>query len=488
MIDNFYKKIQENLNSKDIFYKNYDEEYSYQDLKIYCLKLLNIFSFLKNKRNKICIISEKSFNLYASSIGIVLSNNTWIPFSQTSPLERIFENIEILKPDLFILDNINTLKMLRLKNFLKKKKINILLFNEIREAKPLKKFPKIKINKKDISMIFFTSGSSGKSKGVKISQFNYIYCLLQQVDRLYKNKKKLVFGDYHDISFVISLVILFPCLYLKGIISPGIKIKDILFPIEHIKKNNINCLITVPTNINRIINYYKKIKYNLKLEILILCGEPFYLDLLKYLFKQNISKEIHNCYGSTELSPWVFSHKTSKLDLIKYKDLSVVPIGKKFKNIKTKIIKNELYIGGPVLSEGYLMKDQDKKAYVNFDKQKFYKTNDIVKKINDIYFIKGRNDNIVKIFGYRVELFEIDNHIRNIPNVKNCFVFSKEIDQYEKHIFAIVEGSKIKEQLITSKLRKYLPNYMIPKQIKILKKFPVNKSNKIDRIKLKEFF
>ena len=36
MIDNFYKKIQENLNSKEIFYKNYDEEYSYQDLKIYC--------------------------------------------------------------------------------------------------------------------------------------------------------------------------------------------------------------------------------------------------------------------------------------------------------------------------------------------------------------------------------------------------------------------------------------------------------------------
>lgn len=488
MINNFYKKIQKNLNSKEIFYKNYNEEYSYQDLKIYCLKLFNIFSFLKNKKNKICIISEKSFELYASSIGIVLSNNTWIPISQTSPLERIFENIETLKPDLFILDNINTLKMLRLKNFLKKKKIDVVLFNEIRGAKPLKKFPKIKIKKKDISMIFFTSGSSGKSKGVKISQSSYIYSLLQQVDRLYKNKKKLVFGDYHDISFVISLNILFPCLYLKGTISPGIEIKDILFPIEHIKKNNINCLITVPTNINRIRNYYKKIKYNSKLKILILCGEPFYFDLLKYLLSQDISEEIYNCYGSTELSPWVFSHKTSKSDLSKYKDLSVVPIGKKFKNIKTKIINDELYIGGPALSEGYLIDDQNKKVFLTFNGQKYYKTNDIVKKINDIYFIKGRNDNIVKIFGYRVELFEIDNQIRKIPNVKNCFVFLKEISPYEKYIFAIIEGDKIKDQSVTNRLRKYLPNYMIPKQIKILKKFPVNNNNKIDRIKLKEFF
>ena len=55
---------------------------------------------------------------------------------------------------MFILDNINTLKMLRLKIFLKKNKIDILLFDEIKQAKPLKEFPKINFNKKDISMIF----------------------------------------------------------------------------------------------------------------------------------------------------------------------------------------------------------------------------------------------------------------------------------------------------------------------------------------------
>ena len=69
----------------------------------------------------------------------------------------------------------------------------------------------------------------------------------------------------------------------------------------------------------------------------------------------------------------VFSHKISRQDLIKYKELAVVPIGKKFKNIKTKIIKNELYIGGPTLCEGYIVEDQNKKAFVTINKQKFYK-------------------------------------------------------------------------------------------------------------------
>ena len=125
---------------------------------------------------------------------------------------------------------------------------------------------------------------------------------------------------------------------------------------------------------------------------------------------------------------------------------------------------------------------------MNIKNQRFYKTNDIVHKIDDVYFVKGRNDSIVKISGYRVELFEIDNQIRKISGVKNSFVFLKEINNYEKYIFAIVESNKINNSFITNKLRKYLPNYMIPKQIKIIRKFPLNKNNKIDRIKLKEFF
>ena len=132
MINSFYKKIINNLNSKEIFYKNYDETYTYQDLRESCLKIFNIFSYLKKKRNKICVISDKSFNLYATSLGIILSNNIWIPISQTSPLDRIFEITNNLNPDLFVLDNINTLKMLRIKNFLKKKKMMSYHFKKLK--------------------------------------------------------------------------------------------------------------------------------------------------------------------------------------------------------------------------------------------------------------------------------------------------------------------------------------------------------------------
>jgi len=488
MIDNFYKRILKNLNSRELFYQYYKNKYSYQDLNNFILKFSNIAGFLENKKNKICVLSDKCFELYATTLGIVLTGNIWVPVSSTSPENRVLEIVNELKPDLFILDKVNTLKILRIKNILKKLNIKILTFDEIHSAIPLKKISKLKVKSNDVSMIFFTSGSTGKPKGVKINQKGFVYSLMQQINKLYKNEKKLIFGDYHDISFVISLNILFPCVYIGSTISPGVNTKDILFPIDHAIENNVNTIITVPTTMNRIRNYYKKVSSKFKLKILILCGEPLHYDMFKYLINKKFSKSIFNCYGSTELSPWVFSYKLNKNDNQNIESLNVVPIGNKFKGIILKVIDKILYIGGPTLSSGYLNKAQNKNSFKTINKKVYYKTNDIVEIKNNKYFVLGRSDGIVKISGYRVELFEIDKRIRKLKFVTNSFVFVKEIDEYEKIICACVETKNLKENSIKNSLFKNLPNYMIPKQIKILKKFPVNKNFKVNRVELKKSF
>jgi acyl-coenzyme A synthetase/AMP-(fatty) acid ligase len=488
MVDKFYKKLYENLNSKNTFYTYYGKNYYYNDLKNYFYKFCNLISFLEHKNNKICVLSEKSFDLYATSLSIILSNNTWVPIPSNSPENRIFEIVNSVKPDLFIIQSLNTLKSLKIKNFLKKRGINTVTFEEINNSQKISNFKPDKFYENNVAMIFFTSGSTGKPKGVKITHKAYIHSLLEQIKNLFGKQKKLIFGDYHDISFVISLNILFPCFYMNGTISPAIEIKDILFPVNHAIDNKINTIITVPTLINKIKNYYKKIPKNFNLKNLILCGEPFFVETLNYLVKKNIATNLYNCYGSTELSPWVFFHKINQKKITFYNKFHLVPVGYPFKKVKIKVMNDILYIGGPTLSIGYIDEDQDKDSFKIISGHRYYRTNDVIEKKFKFFFVKGRSDNVIKIQGHRVELLEIENILRSMKKLTNCYVFIKEISNYDRIICAAIETSNVKISRVETYLKKNLPNYMLPKNMKTFKKFPINRSNKVDKYKIKSSF
>ena len=162
------------------------------------------------------------------------------------------------------------------KKIFKIKKIKIYELSYLSKLRPSDKFLDFKnINKNDISCIFFTSGSSGKPKGVELTYQNVISCANHQVKNL-NYKYNQIFADCHDTGFVMSLVIIFPTVILNGTFSPLISLSDKLSPIEYFVENKINNLITVPSFI--LFNKEKISKLNL--DNLILCGENFPFKIL----------------------------------------------------------------------------------------------------------------------------------------------------------------------------------------------------------------
>jgi D-alanine--poly(phosphoribitol) ligase subunit 1 len=98
---------------------------------------------------------------------------------------------------------------------------------------------------------------------------------------------------------------------------------------------------------------------------------------------------------------------------------------------------------------------------------------------------------MVKIGGYRIEIPEIEANFYKLKYVKQCVVFLNNVENYNNFLFACVstyEKIKLSDKKIRHDLSKFLPNYMIPKIIKIFSELPLNSNGKIDRKKIKILF
>jgi|TARA_B110000027_G_scaffold124223_1_gene140653 D-alanine--poly(phosphoribitol) ligase subunit 1 len=472
----FFFTVRKNLyNSNLNLVKNNDKILTYLEAKEKVSKI--IYKLKKIKKKRIAIFSGKCANYYVSVLSVLFSGNVWVQISPSMPHDRIKQICKIADIKYGIYDE----------SFGNKKQVDKLKLNIFNLKKILKDDKKSKIripnvNVKDTSMIFFTSGSTGIPKGVEISYENFTSCLFHQLKNLKYRKNKEVFSDYHDVSFVMSLVVIFPAVYLNCTISPLVEMNDKMFPAEHLRNNKITVLITVPSFILYLKEHLRK---KIKLNNLILCGENFPLNILKLIQSKFKLNNLFNLYGSTETSPWAFFYNFNEKDINLIKKYGQVPIGKPFNDINIRLENNnELLINGKIISKGYFKnKKINKEKFIYIKNKKFYKTGDIIKKEKDVYFCIGRTDTQVKLRGYRIDTTEVESHIKKIKEINYAFCFLNEKTKNPFLVLIIITDKKnINENLIINYLKKYVPNYMIPKKIILMKKIKFNKNGKVDKI------
>lgn len=484
MIDDFYRRLHDTVaTATGDAYVHGANRVGYPD---FMRMARRIHSTLRDrKRSPVVTLGTKAVETYASVLAILLSGNTWVPCSASAPALRNREIIADLNPALILtdLDLPEPILSLAAERGIPVVDQRILAVEGAEVA-----FDPTGFAADDLAMIYFTSGSTGAPKGVLISHRNYI-AVIENLIRMLPWKTGDVFADYHDLSFVISIPILFPCWLNGGAIAPALDAAEAFLPIDNLVANRVSVLITVPSTVARIRRMRPDGIDGFGLNILINCGEPLHLDILAYSLKLSGSGNVYNFYGSTEVAPWTFSHRCRPEDVDTYAPLGYAPIGKLLPGnlMRVDAATDELLVAGPQVTPGYLH-GRDPHRFEVIDGQRWYRTGDKVVGFEGVQVCKGRLDAQVKVGGYRVELTDTEAHLRTLDGVEGAVCFTDGEDASRIIVAALHAARPITLAEVRDHLKERLPAYMIPRRVFTLTDVPINKNGKLDRFAIREAY
>jgi non-ribosomal peptide synthetase component F len=144
----------------------------------------------------------------------------------------------------------------------------------------------------------------------------------------------------------------------------------------------------------------------------------------------------------------------------------------------------ELAIAGSQLSLGYLdAPELTAERFPVIDGKRWYLTGDLaLQDASGVFHHLGRIDNQIKISGHRVELEDVEAHLRSAASSDQVAAVAWPVEHgVALAIVGFVSGSPLPTARIREALRRRLPSYMVPAEIHTLAALPLGSTGKLDR-------
>ncbi|WP_227013950.1 non-ribosomal peptide synthetase [Paenibacillus psychroresistens] len=341
----------------------------------------------------------------------------------------------------------------------------------------------------DLAYVMYTSGSSGKPKGVMVEN--------RSVLRLVQNTNYMTFSEGHRILQTGAMVFDASTFEIWGALLNGLQLvlaskESLLHPLKLqklITDYEISMMWLTSSLFNQLSQTNPAIFHGLT--HLIVGGEALSPHHIGSVRKECPALQIINGYGPTENT--TFS-TYFPIDQDAYEN---IPIGRPISNSKVYIVNammelqpigivGELCVAGAGLARGYLNRPEltAEKFIPNpfIPGERLYKTGDLARWLPDgnIAYL-GRIDQQVKIRGYRIELGEVEAALNTYASIVETFVTIREEDEGNKFVCAYFVANKpLHTKELRSHLSAALPNYMIPSYFIQIERMPLTTNGKRD--------
>jgi len=467
---------------------------TYKELDIYSDNMASYLTSCEIKSNSLIYFYLKDKPLSIITILAILKIGcSYVPLDLNYPEERIHYILKSINNPILLFENDTKEVFDQLCN------IRTLNVNEMNIYSEVKKDSFSKRNKdlNTIAYVNFTSGSTGVPKAVLV-QHKGVVRLVKETDFINIDKND-VFINISPIAFDAATLEIWAPLLNGGtlILPPDNLVLNPNLLYEFIKKYCITTMFFTSALFNNLVDYNAECLEDLK--YLIVGGDVVSVKHVEIMLKKLKNGHIINGYGPTENTTFSLCYRVNKNKIYH----SQIPIGRPITNSSAFILNKkmeplsygiigDLYVGGDGLSLGYLNNvEETKKRFINItlnNKEiQVYKTGDKASLDSDGNFLfHGRDDNQIKISGFRVELNEVEKIISSYSMIEQATVL---LNENQKEIIAFIRSDlKVNKDDLMIYLKNKLPFYSIPKSIIQVPILPLNNHNKVDSKKLLKMF
>ena len=469
-------------------------EWTYSDLRV---KVGKFAELLKTRNigsgNTVALLMTRSPELLVAMLATIKVGACYLPIDTGQPTDRIAFMLEHSGTDLLIINRPNAHQS---KRFFQDQVDAFLDLSTCDFSKNPVVFPDSQSTLDGAAYLIYTSGTSGRPKGVKISNGALSNYLLWGCNT-YLGDESLAFPLFTSISFDLTVTSLFMPLISGNtlVIYESDNQAEVLPAL--ISNEDLDIVKLTPSHLKLLLSNAEQFPKKGHIKKLIVGGEALETSLAVEITRVFGKKlEIYNEYGPTEATVGCMTYLfTPEVNT------KTVPIGKPAAQTQIYLldtdlnpvphgVEGEIFIAGPCLALGYFKAPElNAKAFVDnpfISGEKMYRTGDIAKKLytGDLEFI-GRKDNQLKIQGYRIDPGEIEYHLRSAKGVKDCVVTSFVEKGKDRLLVAFYVLKNVDEYSeFQTEIRDYLadrlPYYMIPAFFQSMSKIPLTTNGKVD--------
>ncbi|XP_031351698.1 medium-chain acyl-CoA ligase ACSF2, mitochondrial-like isoform X2 [Photinus pyralis] len=351
------------------------------------------------------------------------------------------------------------------------------------------------ISPDDICNIQYSSGTTGKPKGICLNHLQMVnngYYIGKTLELNTENHRLCVQVPlFHVFGMVVCIM---PSFHFGGTLvlpSPMYSPTSNLMAIE---QERCNVIFGTPTMYHDLINLQSECNRTINLSKALI-GAAAWSPKLLYNMKEVLKIKHIAAYGATETTAIVF------LSMMDCDKLETKTVGKIGECIEAKVVDTngqtlpfgapgELCIRGYVTMADY-WGEPDKTKEV-MDSQRWLKTGDrFILHEDGSGEVVGRLKDVVIRGGENIFPREVEDFISNHPHINEVHVIGVDNERLGEELCACVQlrrGSDLDLDELTEFCKGRIANYKIPSQLRIVESFPKTASGKIQKYVLRQQF